>query len=167
MVAVAGHSVPHSIPFSWNNITHRWSLGWVIALINGLCLLILYEYWVYARITLWCCCPMSWRFCSFGSASPAPLGTPSVHKWDRYGVGEFKSLDLGLGDTWVCQPHSFPAHTPQGELSSTVPCSSLKAATGKGRAKGGKGQAEVGGWGAWGQSLWCLCHLNVSIHLKY
>jgi hypothetical protein len=21
--------------------------------------------------------------------------------------------------------------------------------------------------GAWGQSLWCLCHLNVSIHLKY
>jgi hypothetical protein len=42
-----------------------------------------------------CCCPVSWRSCSFGSAELGPSHTLAAHRW----VGQLKALDLGLGGT--------------------------------------------------------------------
>jgi hypothetical protein len=47
-----------------------------------------------------CCCPESWRACSFGSAGLAPSHAPDVHRLiDGFEVGpdQLKALDLGLG----------------------------------------------------------------------
>ena len=31
-----------------------------------------------------CCCPESWRSCSFGSVESAPSHTPAAHRWGRW-----------------------------------------------------------------------------------
>jgi len=63
-----------------------------------------------------CCCPESWRPCSFGSAGQAPSLAPAVHRWVDVAMGQHRALDLGLGSSWVGQPASSPAPGPALQL---------------------------------------------------
>ena len=63
-----------------------------------------------------CCCPESWRSCSFGTAGLAQPFTDYID----IGGGQFRALDLGLGDGTDGQPTDFPLSAPLGQLSSPV-----------------------------------------------
>ena len=42
-----------------------------------------------------CCCPVSWRSCSFGSTGPSPSCAPGFHQWDRCRSGPRQSPGSG------------------------------------------------------------------------
>jgi hypothetical protein len=107
------HTVCHTgVGFCPHSFICKCALQWVIGLVWDLWLLLHYQYWISSRIS--CCCPVSWRSCSFGSAGPGPLSGQQFIDGVDGGVGQLKALDLGLGGSWVGQPISSPS------VSSTV-----------------------------------------------
>ena len=83
-----------------------------------------------------CCCPVSQRSCSFGSAGPTPSYSPAIQRWGRCLQGtNLKALDPGLGCMCVGQPTGSPKPTRPGRLSSTASTRSSSAAAGKGQSK--------------------------------
>lgn len=46
------------------------------------------------------CCPMSWRFCRFGSVGLAPHALQQFINWIQLEVGQLKVLDLGPRVIW-------------------------------------------------------------------
>ncbi|CAO2580303.1 hypothetical protein LEMLEM_LOCUS1378 [Lemmus lemmus] len=78
-----------------------------------------------------CCCPVSWRSCSFGSAGLTPPRAPAGNTREGVWVSQLVALILGLGGWRVGQLASFPCPTTpppslhdQSEFSSTALASS-------------------------------------------
>jgi hypothetical protein len=66
-----------------------------------------------------CCCPVSWRFSSFGSAGTVLSHAPAVHKCGRYWGESSQNPRSGLGGSWVGPPttRGSPSAPPQLDLS--------------------------------------------------
>lgn len=102
MEAVICHNVSHSMyPF-----VHTSLLAMFIARVIGVVL----DLWLLLHSVLCphqdsslisCCCPVSWRFCSFGSIGPHAL---APHRWGGCWGGLTKSTGSGHGGSWVGQP---------------------------------------------------------------
>jgi hypothetical protein len=95
--AVVCHSVSHRIPLCphLHSKVFNESLAWFE--ISGFCDTI--DIGFSLGLLLSCCYPVSvlWRSCPFRSAGLALLHNPTVCRWLRFWMGQFKALDLGLG----------------------------------------------------------------------
>jgi hypothetical protein len=86
--AVVCHSVSHRIPFSSYFFVCKCSLQWLIGLVKGLQLLLLYQYWKLSGTPLRYCCYMSWRFYCFWSVehpftNSSNLSIAQMLGWDN------------------------------------------------------------------------------------
>ena len=60
-----------------------------------------------------CCCPETWRSCSFGAAGPGPSHAPTVHRWVKCRGKPTQSP--GSGSEWKLPALLGPRH--QGQFS--------------------------------------------------
>ena len=67
---------------------------------------------------IFCCCPLSWRSCSFAFVEPVPSCTPAVHQWGRCWLSQFKALDLGLRGYELVSLLALQLSCPHGWLTS-------------------------------------------------
>lgn len=83
-----------------------------MGLVQGLRLLLHYQYWTLTKTLLRypVVCPESWRYHGFGSAGQAPSLLKQLIDGIDVEVGQFKTIDLGLGNRVVglLGPVSFP-----------------------------------------------------------
>ena len=92
-------------------ITCKWSLQWVIGLLQEFSLLWHRQYWN-LNFQLSCYFPVSRRFWSSGSTGLAFSHIPTTLQWYIYiyiiWVGQLRAVDLGLGCSWAGQRTSIP-----------------------------------------------------------
>lgn len=108
MEAVACHSESHSV-----------SLWHTSSLVNAHCNLWSGSRSLASVLLLSCCCPVSWRSCSFRSAKPAFRVQQQFTNDVDVGVSQLRALDPGLGGSWAGQLVGSP--TCSTGLSSTAP----------------------------------------------
>jgi hypothetical protein len=122
MEATEWHSVSHSTPFHPNSFTCKCSLQWVTGLVQGLWLLLHYQYWIFTGT------PLGYPAVALCHGDPAAfvLQDQPLHVLEQFihgvdvGVGQPKPLDLGLGGSWVGQPSSCSVLHHLGQLYSTA-----------------------------------------------
>lgn len=115
--AVVCHSVSRSTPLCPHIFACKCSLHWLIGLVQGHWLLLLWQYCNFTgTLDRYLAVALSYGIsCSFGSVGPTPSCTPA---WGRccVGVGQFKDLDLGMRVFWAAHPAGLPLSCPRGWL---------------------------------------------------
>jgi hypothetical protein len=96
-----------------------------------------YQYWNLTETYLIsCCCPVSWRSCSFGSIGLASSCIPAAHQWGRCSGDPTQSPGTGPERYLSCSVHQLSfTHNQQGMLSSLATANSCNTSTSKGQSQ--------------------------------